>query len=1077
MRWLIVIYTLLLGGDLTAQESGYTKAVNALRNQEYDSALIYINAAIRFFSGERPNDSLVFCYVQKAEIVWEQQGTRPALGILDETLKIARNLPPNSVARVAALGKKGQVHVHNAEAETAKKYFLQALSHIPANAPPNIVYGNLYTNIAWLYLELQDFTPALRYAEEARKINEGLYGKDARQLMGVYQALMLIAHDAGWYSESEQYGMELRRLADLHLRPDHPNKGLVHNDLGTLYESMHQLDEALFHRQQMVRIIQQDYAKHKNPQLLAIAYNNMGNLYITMGEAQLAEAYFEKARELHEINFGPSGAGFVRPLVHLANVKKDLGNYTGAEELYARAYALQKEVGSNDWRNMAYVEAQYGDLFFVKEQYDEAEAYYKQALANHAKAGIGNTSIVEVTRTTLAETYARSGRTGDAVRLLQEVLGRYKKVYPKGNIVVAGMYNKIGVAWLLGRQPEKALLYSDSVFLELLQVPVLPDGNWMKDLPYNHHIIRYLKDRSLIEAALHRENGSAAPLDRLISLATQYGGYLERSLPALRTQATLMQLAGQHRDIYNAAIDACWALYQKSNDAAYAEKAFEFAERSRALLLRLAANNVMIDASRAGGNAADGQDLYWRKRISSLNARYLDEEKKNDSLLTLLTTSMESYRLFQDSLLLSGHSPVRQRYRLDPAAIDEIQAKLRKHKQTLLQYAVTPEHIYAFVLNGKQFSMHRLPAGVLQEAAALKQLYNIAPEKFSTSAYRLYEGLIKPVEQQFTSGNLVIIPDGELFYLNFELLVSDSHSKNFRAMKYLIYRYEIFYQLSATGLVLNPGNRIKDKKAMLLTPVFTDEMKQAYLRFIGDSSMADKQYFSLLRQPFAARAARQIGGYIKNDLYTEQAAEESVFKQTAENYNIIHLGTHAEVNNASPLQSRFFLAKPLTPDSVTTDDGYLHAYEIYAMQLQAELAVLTACETGTGRLNRGEGIMSLAHSFMYAGCPSVVMSLWKIDEKASADIIAAFYKHLSGGKSKSESLRLAKIEHMEQTGAHAHPYFWAGMTLVGNEEPVYTASSLTLWLVALIVVLFSGIWWRIRVAGKARTQLNINQAV
>ncbi|MBX3238300.1 MAG: CHAT domain-containing protein [Chitinophagaceae bacterium] len=1057
MRWLIVIYALVMGGNLAAQESGYSKAVNALRNQEYDSAILHINEAIRFFSGEQTNDSLVFSYVQKAEIVWEQKGIQPALTILDETLKIAGNLPANSIARVAALNKKAQVHVHNAEAETGKKYFLQALSHIPANAAPNIIYGNLYTNVSWLYLELQDFTPALRYAGEARKIYEGLYGKDARQLMGVYQSLMLIAHDAGWYSQSEEYGLELHRLANLHLRPDHPNKGLVHNDLGTLYESMHRLDEALFHRQRMVHIIQQDYAKHKNPQLLAIAYNNMGNLYRTMGEIQLAEAYFEKAKELHEINFGPSGAGFVRPLVHLANAKKDLGNYPGAEELYARAYALQKKVAGNDWRNMAYVEAQYGDLFFAKEQYPEAETYYKQALANHAKAGIGNTTIVEETRTTLAETYARSGRTGEAALLLQEVLNRQKKLYPKGNIVIAGMYNKHAVTWLLGQQPEKALRYSDSVFLELLQVPVLPD-NWMEKLPYNHHIIRYLKDRALIEAALYQKNGKTASLENIIALAEQYGSYLERSLPALRTQATLMQLARQHREIYNAAIDACWQLYQKDNKTVHTEKAFEFAERSRALVLRLAANNIMIDASRTGGDATDEQDLYWRKRISSLNAQYLDSEKRNDSLLTLLTGSMESYRLFQDSVLRSGNLPAKQKYRLDPAGIDEIQAKLLGNKQTLLQYIVTSGHIYAFVLNGKQFSMHRLPAGGLQEAAELKQLYNITPGKFSTAAYRLYEGLIQPLEQQFASGKLIIIPDGELFYLNFELLVSGNSNRDFNAMQYLIHRYEISYQLSATGLVLNTWNRVKDKRAMLLTPVFTDDMKQAYLRFIGDSSLADQQYFSLLRQPFSVRAAKQIGGYIKNDLYAEQAADESIFKQTAENYHILHLGTHAEVNNAAPLQSRFFLAKELTPDSVAHEDGYLHAYEIYAMQLQAELAVLTACETGIGNWSQGEGVMSLAHSFMYAGCPSVVMSLWKIDEKASADIIAAFYRHLSGGKSKSESLRLAKIEHMEESGAHTHPYFWAGMTLVGNEEPVYASSMIT-WIIPAGLVLLTGLWW------------------
>ncbi len=1062
MRWLLAIYILMLGSIAVAQESGYDQSVNALRNQEYDSALFYINGAIRFFAAETPDDSLLFCYVQKATIVWEKQGIRPALAVLDEASKIARSLPVYSVARVALLSKKGQVHVHNAQEETAKKYFLQALNHIPVKAAPHIVYGNLYTNMAWLYLQLQDFTPALEYAEKARSINEGLYGKDARQLLGVYQALMLIAHDAGWYNQSEQYGLEFRRLADLHLRPNHPNKGLVHNDLGILYASMHRLDEALFHRQQMVHIIQQDYAKHKNPQLLAIAYNNMGDLYMSLGEIQLAEAYFEKAKELHEINFGASGAGFVRPLVHLANAKRELGNYTSAEELYHRAYTLQKKVDASDWRNMAYVEAQYGDLFFATQQYKKAEAFYQQSLANHAKAGIHNTIIVEETRATLAETYARSGRRPEALQLLQDVQRRYRKIYEPGNIVVAGLYNKMAVAWLLDQQPAKALLYSDSTFMELLQTPALPEDDWMRELPYNHHIIRYLKDRALIEAALHKKSGEAAPLERVLALATQYGSYLERSLPALRTQVTLMQLAGQHRDIYNAAIDACWVLYQKTGHSAYAEKAFEFAERSRALLLRLAANNIMIDASRTGDNAVDKKDLYWRKTISTLNAQYLDAGKKNDSLLTLLSTSMEAYRLFQDSLLQSGDGPLKQRYQLHPASISTIQNKLKKTRQTLLQYAVTPDHIYAFVLNGKEFSMHRLPAGMLREAAALKDLYNISPEKFSAAAHRLYQGLIAPLEPHFTARKLVLVPDGELFYLNFELLVSDGNTPDFRRMPYLIHRYEIFYQLSATGMVLYDGRQHKDKTAMLLTPVFTDEMKRAYLKFTGDSSLADPQYFSLLRQPFAARAARQIGSYIKNDLYTEQAAEETVFKQSADSYSILHLGTHAEVNNRSPLQSRFFLAKPLTPDSVTTDDGYLHAYEIYAMQLQAELAVLTACETGIGQLNRGEGIMSLAHSFMYAGCPSVVMSLWKIDEKASADIIAAFYKHLSGGKSKSESLRLAKIEHMQQSGAYAHPYFWAGMALLGNEEPVY-ARAFPLWwwgvAVLLLGLLCAAGWW------------------
>ena len=299
--------------------------------------------------------------------------------------------------------------------------------------------------------------------------------------------------------------------------------------------------------------------------------------------------------------------------------------------------------------------------------------------------------------------------------------------------------------------------------------------------------------------------------------------YLQKNV-ALRTQATLIQLAQQHKEIYNAAIEACWELHQKKQEDHYLEKAFEFAERSRALLLRLSANNVMIDASRVVHSTAEEKDLFWRKRISSLNTQYLDTDKKSDSLLTLLTASMEEYYRFQDSMLRSGDESIKLKYSLSPASIPDIQKKLRKNGQTLLQYAVTGRHVFIFVLNGRRLVAHRLAAGILHEVNALKQLHNILPEKFSTAAFRLYESLIRPVEKNFASDKLIIIPDGELFYLNFELLLSDHISKDFSKMKYLLYRYEISYQLTATAAVQTRVKRNAEKKDAP-APVFTDAMK------------------------------------------------------------------------------------------------------------------------------------------------------------------------------------------------------------------------------------------------------------
>lgn len=176
---------------------------------------------------------------------------------------------------------------------------------------------------------------------------------------------------------------------------------------------------------------------------------------------------------------------------------------------------------------------------------------------------------------------------------------------------------------------------------------------------------------------------------------------------------------------------------------------------------------------------------------------------------------------------------------------------------------------------------------------------------------------------------------------------------------------------------------------------------------------------------------------MSSDMFLEHEALESNFKQASSQYKILHLGTHALVNDVDPLQSKLFFAK--SSDALSSDDGNLHAYEIYSMQLRAELAVLTACETGSGTIHSGEGIMSLAHSFMFAGCPSVIMSLWKIDEKTNAQIITDFYKYLQQGKSKSEALRKAKLKFIESnTNELANPFYWGGLCVIGDDAALYS---------------------------------------
>ena len=150
--------------------------------------------------------------------------------------------------------------------------------------------------------------------------------------------------------------------------------------------------------------------------------------------------------------------------------------------------------------------------------------------------------------------------------------------------------------------------------------------------------------------------------------------------------------------------------------------------------------------------------------------------------------------------------------------------------------------------------------------------------------------------------------------------------------------------------------------------------------------------------------------------------------------------------------------------SDTSGLEYLHAYEIYNMELEAELTVLSACNTGSGKMVRGEGIMSLSRAFLYAGCPNVVFSLWQADDLATKEIMSAFYKQMSEQTGKDKALRNAKLEFLKNASQEqGHPFHWATFVLVGNDEPVSLDNSLSgQWLLGIALLLGSGLFFFFR---------------
>ncbi|MCC7501390.1 MAG: CHAT domain-containing protein [Flavobacteriales bacterium] len=384
------------------------------------------------------------------------------------------------------------------------------------------------------------------------------------------------------------------------------------------------------------------------------------------------------------------------------------------------------------------------------------------------------------------------------------------------------------------------------------------------------------------------------------------------------------------------------------------------------------------------------------------------------------------------------------RYGETRVTMADVRSKLLGPSRDLLLYAFTEEHLYMLVVGADTAALVRVPGdGIGETVKALNAaILERQQEAYTQLSWALYTKVFEPVAALLMKPELLIIPDGELQTVNFEALLFEPVGSGKLSSHMLIQKYAIAYLLSATTAVqFKTLSKTPSGKVLAFAPGFSDELKQNYLAQVTDTGLIDQGYLNYVRQPFAVRTAQQLGASVNAQVSTGADASEAKFREQAKAFGVLHLGTHAEMNAASPLYSRLVLSKDgqgVDPDA----DGYLHAYEIYEMDLRAQLAVLTACETGSGTADV-EGVRSLGYSFVYAGCPSLVMSLWSIDEKVSSEIIARFYEYLADGLPKHEALRRAKLDHLNAaTDELAMPYYWAGLVLVGDIEPVELGPSL-----------------------------------
>jgi CHAT domain-containing protein len=437
------------------------------------------------------------------------------------------------------------------------------------------------------------------------------------------------------------------------------------------------------------------------------------------------------------------------------------------------------------------------------------------------------------------------------------------------------------------------------------------------------------------------------------------------------------------------------------------EEAFNYNERARSrAFLDILGNQVEL--ARDGGLLAEERALHARLR--GLEAKLapglydeLDDEEPADE--AALNQELAEAQRAYDALLAKVRKSNQEQASLmsvEPLGLKQVQQALDPGV-TMLEYYMVGEQILLWAIDKQRMAVVKIPLGRRELMLKMRSLRQRIAEPTGSDAglkeisQELYRILLEPALAHVGGKELLIVPHDVLHYLPFQALQSPRG-------RYLIEDYMIHYQSSASLMRFTKEKRRAIREAALA---------------VGNPDLGDEAY----NLRFAEREAKEIAQFFPKSavLLRERATKGNALAQ-GPNHDILHFAVHAEFNQENPTSSALLLARE------GGGDGKLRVGEIFALNLKADLVVLSACESGLGKVSSGDEIVGLTRAFIYAGTPSVITTLWKVNDRASYELMREFYANLKTMK-KAEALRQAQLKVMKE---FPQPFYWAAFQLSGE---------------------------------------------
>ncbi len=423
---------MLLSGILCAQDphADYMHSVDLFDKNVRDSALFLAQRAVGEYDALGKYDSALLATI----LVSRNETILNTLEVAAKTMSrgletYAPHLADTSQALLKGIMQRGEILNQNFQMDSALYYFDIVQKRLRHTTTPTALEAHLRYNMAFCYMQKREYDTAKQYALTSLRESRVVYGPDARETGNAVHVMCTLYNYSSQYDSALIYGREMLRLTSINYPADHPNIGVAHNELGTIYQNLCRYDSAVYHRKKCEEIFYKNYLKEGQGRYLAVAYGNLGYLYATMGEYELAQEYSFKALRLAEQQYGTENPVLIPNLTGIADNYQVLGNPREGLAYIRRAYRIQKKSGPREWGSLAYVENFLSTLFESNAQYDSAKYYAALAMSHYAQANMGDNKISVNAISSMGKALLQLGDTLGAERYFKDAAARFESFH------------------------------------------------------------------------------------------------------------------------------------------------------------------------------------------------------------------------------------------------------------------------------------------------------------------------------------------------------------------------------------------------------------------------------------------------------------------------------------------------------------------------------------------------------------------------------------------------------------------------------------------------------------------------